>query len=182
MQAERQLGRAFRSPAAMEGGAFILVLALAVALAESAAPCQLSGLWTNDQDSQMEISVLRDNGDFHGQYLTRVTLSGSCAQVSPLRGAQQQLGGEGWPTFAFTVRWDKFSNATTAFVGQCFVDAGGKEMLSTTWLLREAVGSLEEDWKATRVGRNVFSRKRTPKGKILPNSSPLCEAVSLPGP
>ncbi|NWR21781.1 AVID protein, partial [Emberiza fucata] len=112
--------------------------------------CQLSGLWRNDQDSLMEISVLRDNGDFHGQYLTRVTLSGGCAQVSPLRGAQQQLGGEGWPTFAFTVRWDKFSNATTAFVGQCFVDAGGKEMLSTTWLLREAVGSLEEDWKATR--------------------------------
>lgn len=41
-------------------------------------------------------------------------------------------------------------DATTAFVGQCFVDAGGKEILSTTWLLREAVGSLEEDWKATR--------------------------------
>lgn len=72
--------------------------------------CQLSGLWRNDQDSLMEISVLRDNGDFHGQYLTRVTLSGGCAQVSPLRGAQQQPGGEGWPTFAFTVRWDKFSS------------------------------------------------------------------------
>ncbi|KAL9822082.1 LOW QUALITY PROTEIN: avidin-like [Geothlypis trichas] len=148
----------------------------------SATACQLSGLWRNDQDSLMEISVLRDNGDFHGQYLTRVTLSGGCAQVSPLRGAQQQPGGEGWPTFAFTVRWDKFSNATTAFVGQCFVDAGGKEMLSTMWLLREAVGSLEEDWKATRVGRNVFTRKRTTKGKILPNLSLPCEAVSSPGP
>lgn len=41
-------------------------------------------------------------------------------------------------------------DATTAFVGQCFVDAGGKETLTTMWLLREAVGSLEEDWKATR--------------------------------
>lgn len=58
----------------------------------------------------MEISVLRDNGDFQGQYLTRVTLSGGCAQVSPLRGAQQQLGEEGWPNFAFTVRWEKFSS------------------------------------------------------------------------
>ncbi|NXR30434.1 AVID protein, partial [Zosterops hypoxanthus] len=112
--------------------------------------CQLNGVWRNDQDSLMEISVLRDNGDFQGQYLTQVTLAGGCAQISPLRGAQQQLGEEGWPTFAFTVRWEKFSNATTAFVGQCFVDAGGKEILSTTWLLREAVGSLEEDWKATR--------------------------------
>ncbi|NXB73679.1 AVID protein, partial [Donacobius atricapilla] len=112
--------------------------------------CQLNGLWRNDQDSLMEISVLGDNGDFQGQYLTQVTLSGGCAQISPLRGAQQHLGEEGWPTFAFTVRWDKFSNATAAFVGQCFVDAGGKETLSTMWLLREAVGSLEEDWKATR--------------------------------
>ncbi|NXD93559.1 AVID protein, partial [Chaetorhynchus papuensis] len=112
--------------------------------------CQLNGLWRNDQGSLMEISALGDNGDFQGQYLTRVTLSGGCAQISPLKGTQQQPGEEGWPTFAFTVRWDKFSNATTAFVGQCFVDAGGKETLTTMWLLREAVGSLEEDWKATR--------------------------------
>ncbi|XP_068857282.1 avidin-like [Aphelocoma coerulescens] len=164
----------------MGSGAFILVLA--VALAESIAPaerkCQLNGLWRNDQGSLMEISALRDNGDFEGQYLTRVTLSGSCAQISPLKGIQQQLGEEGWSTFAFTVRWDKFSNATTAFVGQCFVDAGGKETLTTMWLLREAVRSLEEDWKATRVGRNVFTRKRTTKGKILPSLSPPCEDVS----
>ncbi|NXV78806.1 AVID protein, partial [Atlantisia rogersi] len=112
--------------------------------------CQLGGLWRNEQDSLMEISVVRDNGDFQGKYLTRVTLAGGCARVSPLKGAQQQPGEGGWPTFAFTVRWDKFSNATTAFTGQCFVDTGGKETLTTTWLLREAVGSLEEDWKATR--------------------------------
>ncbi|KFP65577.1 Avidin, partial [Cariama cristata] len=112
--------------------------------------CQLSGLWRNEQDSLMEISTVRDDGDFQGKYLTRVTLAGGCACASPLRGAQQQPGEGGWPTFAFTVRWDKFSNATTAFVGQCFVDTGGKETLTTMWLLREAVGSLEEDWKATR--------------------------------
>lgn len=28
--------------------------------------CQLNGLWRNDQDSLMEISVVRDNGDFQG--------------------------------------------------------------------------------------------------------------------
>ncbi|NXM03608.1 AVR4 protein, partial [Tyrannus savana] len=112
--------------------------------------CRLSGLWRNEQDSLMEISALRDNGDFQGKYLTRVTLSGGCAHISPLKGIQQQPGEGGWPTFAFTVRWDKFSNATTAFAGQCFVDSGGKETLTTMWLLREAVGSLKEDWKATR--------------------------------
>ncbi|NXX83456.1 AVID protein, partial [Urocolius indicus] len=112
--------------------------------------CQLSGLWRNDQDSLMEISAVRDDGNFQGKYLTWVTLSGGCARVSPLTGTQQQPSEGGWPTFAFTVRWDKFSNATTAFVGQCFVDRVGKEMLTTMWLLREAVGSLEEEWRATR--------------------------------
>ncbi|NXX10547.1 AVID protein, partial [Podargus strigoides] len=112
--------------------------------------CQLSGLWRNEQDSLMEISAVKDDGGFQGKYLTRVTLAGGCAYASPLKGAQQQPGEGGWPTFAFVVRWDKFSNATTAFVGQCFLDTGGKETLTTMWLLREAVGSLEEDWKATR--------------------------------
>ncbi|KAM6035124.1 avidin-like [Theristicus caerulescens] len=168
----------------MGSGAFALVLALALAAFVSPAErkCQLSGLWRNEQDSLMEISAVRDDGDFHGKYLTRVTLTGGCARASPLKGAQQQPGEGGWPTFAFTVRWDKFSNATTAFAGQCFVDAAGKETLTTVWLLREAVGSLEEDWKATRVGRNVFTRKRTPKGKILPSSSPSCEDASWPAP
>ncbi|NXG62049.1 AVID protein, partial [Hemiprocne comata] len=112
--------------------------------------CQLSGLWRNEQDSLMEISAVSNDGDFQGKYLTRVTLTGGCAHASPLKGAQQQPSEGGWPTFAFTVHWDKFSNATTAFVGQCFMDMGGKETLTTMWLLRESVGSLKEDWKATR--------------------------------
>lgn len=72
--------------------------------------CHLSGLWRNEQDSLMEISAVRDDGDFQGKYLTRVTLASVCARVSPLKGAQQQPGEGGWPTFAFTVRWDKFSS------------------------------------------------------------------------
>ncbi|XP_056180331.1 avidin-like [Falco biarmicus] len=165
-------------------GSSALTLVLALALVACVTPaerkCHLSGLWRNEQDSLMEISVLRDNGDFQGRYLTRVTLAGGCACASPLKGAQQQPSEGGWPTFAFTVRWDKFSNATTAFAGQCFVDTGGKETLTTMWLLREAVGSLEEDWKATRVGRNIFTRKRTPKGKLLQSFFPPCEDVCLP--
>nr|XP_009942018.1 PREDICTED: avidin-like [Opisthocomus hoazin] len=153
----------------MENGGFTLVLALALVtcVTPTERKCQLSGLWRNEQDSLMEISAVRGNG---------------AARASPLKGAQQQPGEGGWPTFAFSVRWDKFSNATTAFAGQCFVDTGGKETLTTMWLLREAVGSLEEDWKATRVGRNIFTRKRTPKGKILPNLSPSCEDTASPAP
>ncbi|KAM6363079.1 avidin-like [Pluvialis apricaria] len=168
----------------MGSNAFALVLTLALVARVSPAQrkCQLSGLWRNEQDSLMEISAVRDDGSFQGKYLTRVTLASACARASPLLGAQQQPGEGGWPTFAFTVRWDKFSNATTAFAGQCFVDTGGKETLTTMWLLREAVGSLKEDWKATRVGRNIFTRKRTLKGKILPSLSPSCLDAASPGP
>ncbi|KGL89256.1 Avidin, partial [Charadrius vociferus] len=112
--------------------------------------CQLSGLWRNEQDSLMEISAVRDDGSFQGKYLTRVTFAGGYARASSLKGAQQQPSEGAWPTFAFTMLWDKFSNASTAFTGQCFMDAGRKETLSTTWLLRKAVGFLKKDWKATR--------------------------------
>nr|XP_005508148.2 avidin [Columba livia] len=172
------------SSIAMGSSAFtlVLVLALVTCVTPAERKCQLSGLWRNEQDSLMEISAVRDNGDFQGKYLTRVTVTGSCAYTSPLKGAQQQPTDGVWPTFAFTVHWDKFSNATTAFTGQCFVDTGGKETLTTMWLLREAVGSLEEDWKATRVGRNVFTRKRTSKGKTLLSLSQSCEHAASPTP
>uniref|UniRef100_A0A8C6ZEE7 Avidin n=1 Tax=Nothoprocta perdicaria TaxID=30464 RepID=A0A8C6ZEE7_NOTPE len=130
------------------------LLLLLVVPAPRASPasrkCDLSGLWRNEQESLMEISALRDDGSFQGEYLTRVSLSGGCIRASPLSGARQELGEAAWPTFGFTVRWEKFSNATAVFVGQCFVDTGGKEVLATTWLLREPVGSLQEDWRATR--------------------------------
>ncbi|XP_025942964.1 avidin-related protein 6-like [Apteryx rowi] len=157
------------------GLALLLALALATCVSPAGRKCELSGLWRNNQESLMEISAVRDDGGFQGKYLTRVSLAGGCIRVSPLKGAQHDLGEVAWPTFGFTVRWERFSNATAVFVGQCFVDAGGKETLATTWLLREAVGSLEEDWKATRVGRNVFTRKRSHRGKTLQSWSPSCE-------
>lgn len=42
------------------------------------------------------------------------------------------------------------AGATTAFVGQCFVDSDGEETLRTAWLLREEAAAAREDWKATR--------------------------------
>lgn len=42
------------------------------------------------------------------------------------------------------------ADSTTVFVGQCFVDRRGKEVLETAWLLREGVPSRRDVWKATR--------------------------------
>ncbi|XP_025970538.1 avidin-like [Dromaius novaehollandiae] len=167
---------------ASSGLALLLALALATRASPAGRKCELSGLWRNDQESLMEISAVRADGGFQGEYLTRVSLAGGCIRVSPLKGAQHDPGEAAWPTFGFTVRWERFSNATAVFVGQCFVGPGGKELLATTWLLREAVGSLEDDWRATRVGRNVFTRKRSPKGKVLQSWSPSCDDSLAPAP
>ncbi|OXB79130.1 UNVERIFIED_CONTAM: hypothetical protein H355_006589 [Colinus virginianus] len=55
------------------------------------------------------------------------------------------------------------AKSTTVFTGQCFVEENGKEVLKTMWLLRSRVGDIGDDWKATRVGNNVFTRLRTLK-------------------
>nr|2C1Q_A Chain A, BIOTIN BINDING PROTEIN A [Gallus gallus]2C1S_A Chain A, BIOTIN BINDING PROTEIN A [Gallus gallus]2C1S_B Chain B, BIOTIN BINDING PROTEIN A [Gallus gallus] len=120
--------------------------------------CELQGLWRNELGSNMTISALDVAGTFSGSYQTAVTATNKQILVSPLKGAQQPPGTKGQqPTFGFTVQW-QFADSTTVFVGQCFVDRRGKEMLEMAWLLREEVPSRKDTWKATRVGTNVFTR------------------------
>ncbi|NXL10709.1 AVID protein, partial [Mesembrinibis cayennensis] len=141
--------------------------------------CNLTGWWENKLGSRMHVSTVDSQVDFSGEYHTAMSSAQKPIEPSPLVSSQH-LDEDGQRTFSFTINWKKFSDATTAFVGQCFMDIGGKETLTTTWLLREAVGSLEEDWKATRVGRNVFTHKHTLKGKILLSLSPSCEDAASP--
>uniref|UniRef100_A0A8C0QKG9 Avidin n=1 Tax=Chelonoidis abingdonii TaxID=106734 RepID=A0A8C0QKG9_CHEAB len=143
--------------------------------------CDLSGLWRNELDSLMEIDKVNDAGEFSGKYLTAVTATSNCIRSSPLKGAQHDTTQRSQPTFGFTVNWEKFSNSTTVFVGQCFISDKGKETLKTMWLLREEVGSPGDGWRATRVGTNVFTRKRNLEpGKILQQHSPPCDTPAPP--
>ncbi|NXA32444.1 AVID protein, partial [Eudromia elegans] len=111
--------------------------------------CVLTGFWTNNLGSNMTIGFVNGKGEFSGLYHTAVTASRSKIKVSPLQGSQHPKDETDQPTFGFTVNWS-FSDSTTVFTGQCFVDDDGKEILRTTWLLRQEVGNLQEDWKATR--------------------------------
>ncbi|KAJ7425462.1 avidin-like protein [Pitangus sulphuratus] len=52
------------------------------------------------------------------------------------------------------------ADSITVFTGQCFLDKDGEEVLKTMWLLRSRVDDIKDDWKATRVGTNVFTRKQ----------------------
>uniref|UniRef100_A0A674JUC5 Avidin n=1 Tax=Terrapene triunguis TaxID=2587831 RepID=A0A674JUC5_9SAUR len=122
--------------------------------------CVLSGLWRNELGSNMTISAVNAEGGFTGSYHTAVTVTDKRSLVSPLKGSQNRKSQRKQPTFGFTVSWT-FSNSMTVFVGQCFVDDNGEEILKTMWLLRKEVGSPSADWKATRwvTGRR-FPRQR----------------------
>ncbi|XP_070599823.1 avidin-like [Erythrolamprus reginae] len=123
----------------------------------AAAKCVLSGRWVSDQGSKMVISDSGNSGVFSGSYMTAMTTTDAVIRPSPLQGVQHPVARRAQPTFGFTVNWS-FTESTTVFVGQCFLDADGVEHLKTTWLLREEVGSVAEDWAATRVGTDTFYR------------------------
>ncbi|XP_068031812.1 avidin-like [Anomalospiza imberbis] len=119
-------------------------------------PCNLTGWWENDLGSKMQVFKVGKDGTFSGEYHTTVSSTKKPIQLSPLTGSQH-LDEDGQCTFGFTVNW-KFSDSTAVFVGQCFNGDDGKEVLHTSWLLREKVDSESDDWKATRTGCNTFTR------------------------
>ncbi|XP_054034576.1 avidin-like [Dryobates pubescens] len=137
---------------------FLLVLSLAlVAPGQAARKCVLTGKWINDLGSTMAIGAVNEEGNFNGFYHTAVTATSNKIKVSPLQGSQHHINQKNQPTFGFTVHWT-FSDSITVFTGQCFVDKKGKEVLKTMWLLRSHVDNITDDWKATRVGINIFTR------------------------
>uniref|UniRef100_A0A8C8SPN9 Avidin n=1 Tax=Pelusios castaneus TaxID=367368 RepID=A0A8C8SPN9_9SAUR len=120
--------------------------------------CVLTGLWRNDVGSRMQIDRVNEDGSFSGKYHTAVSLTENSIKPATLIGSQQLSEG-GQPTFGFTVNWKSFSESTTVFTGQCYVGENGKEILQTMWLLREKVDP-QNNWGATRVGTNIFTRTK----------------------
>uniref|UniRef100_A0A672V7T7 Avidin n=2 Tax=Strigops habroptila TaxID=2489341 RepID=A0A672V7T7_STRHB len=141
--------------------AFLLVLSLAVvAPVLSTGKCVLAGNWTNDLGSNMTI-IMNSKCNFSGSYSTAVSETPEKIEKSPLRGSQNYRNLT-QPVFGFTVNWT-FTDSVTVFTGQCFVDETGKEVLKTMWLLRSHADSIKDDWTATRVGTNVFTRQPSQK-------------------
>ncbi|NWR89531.1 AVID protein, partial [Furnarius figulus] len=113
--------------------------------------CLLSGSWRGDTGCRMVVSTLDKDSRFSGSYLPGTATGDSEILTSPLEGSQQDAGLVPQPIFSFTVHWQLQETAqTTVFLGQCYVDTKGEEILHALWLLREATESPTEDWKATR--------------------------------
>ncbi|XP_074852025.1 avidin-like [Carettochelys insculpta] len=138
-----------------------LVLALVSRGTFSERKCVLSGSWKSSLGCTMVVSALNEAGEFSGSYLPARLAPKAGTLQSPLHGCQHQAGWPEQPTFGFTIKW-QFSesppDSMTVFVGQCFLDDKGEESLHTTWLLREEVRGPSNDWRATRVGTNTFTR------------------------
>ncbi|XP_063152028.1 avidin-like [Candoia aspera] len=129
-----------------------------ISAAEKKRQGTLAGNWVNELGSKMVLELPNAKGEFSGTYLTSVSASQKPIVKSPLIGIQHAPLREGQVTFGFTVNW-AFSDSTAVFVGQRFVDEKGKETLETMWLLREEMDSAGDNWKATRVGTNIFKRE-----------------------
>ncbi|NXA86604.1 AVID protein, partial [Melanocharis versteri] len=143
----------------VQAAPFLLVVFLALgAHGLSVQKCNLTGHWKNDLGSNMTIFKVKEDGNFSGIYHTAVSDTTERIQTSPLRGSQHLPNQLNQPTFGFTVHWT-FSDSITVFTGQCFVEENHeKEVLKTMWLLRKHADKRGNDWKATLVGYNEFTR------------------------
>ncbi|NXH32433.1 AVID protein, partial [Myiagra hebetior] len=110
--------------------------------------CILTGTWVSDLGSNITIKTMNAHGDFTGIYCTAVTATTKKIEESLVQGSQHLPNLLSQPTFGFTIHWS-FSDSITVFMGQCFVDDDGKEVLKTMWLLRSYAGKLRNNGNAT---------------------------------
>ncbi|KAK2162245.1 hypothetical protein LSH36_101g02035 [Paralvinella palmiformis] len=119
--------------------------------------CGLEGTWYNEIGSEL---LLRHGpaNYISGEYRTAVEVSRGSAGTSHSKvyGLGNVYSGE--TTFALFVVW-RHGASVTGWVGQCHLCGTNKtETLEMNWLLRRAVGTCNDNWKATNYGQNSFTR------------------------
>ena len=136
----------------------------------------LQGIWYNELGSTMAISAV-NNGQITGTYATAVSAT-ACAQGTfELSGrTDTDSGGEG---VGFVVSWQNASShceSVTAWSGQA-QNINGQDCILACWLLT-VESAPNEDWYATHVGQDVFTRLQpsadsiSQKAKMLRRSHP----------
>jgi hypothetical protein len=144
--------------------------------AERRKDMNLEGTWHNELGSTMVIDQVRDGG-FSGSYSTAVSPTGSTQGEFQLVGRTDvDSGGE---ALAFLVCWQNdVSNrhSVTAWSGQAQT-INGQDQITAMWLLTLET-SPEQDWYATHVGHDVFTRVQpteeeiAEKGRLKQSSHP----------
>ncbi|XP_078058930.1 avidin-like [Mustelus asterias] len=127
-----------------------LAVALSLCLTNTAQAMSLSGCWDNDLGSNMTM-IVSDSGVISGAYWSKVSSTGQMAK-GVMIGYQQDLKR---PTFGFVVKWK--IDSITVWTGQ-YEKIAAKEHLKTVWLLRQNVNA-SDNWKATSIGMDLFTRR-----------------------
>jgi hypothetical protein len=124
----------------------------------------LEGTWHNELGSTMTIDHVRDGG-FTGTYITALSPTGATRGSFKLVGrTDADSGGE---AVAFLVCWQNdVSNrhSVTAWTGQA-QNIDGKDQITAMWLLTVET-SPEQDWYATHVGHDIFTRAQPTEEEV----------------
>jgi hypothetical protein len=124
----------------------------------------LEGTWHNELGSTMVIDWVKDGG-FTGTFTTAVSPAGTAQGGFQLVGRTDVDGGG--EAVAFLVCWqNEMSNrhSVTAWSGQA-QRVAGQDQITAMWLLTvETVP--EQDWYATHVGHDVFTRVQPSEDEI----------------
>jgi len=124
----------------------------------------LEGTWHTELGSTMVIDRVRDGG-FGGTYATALSPTGSARGTFEVVGrTDADSGGE---AVAFSVCWQNDlsdRHSATAWVGRART-INGREQISAMWLLTVET-SPEQDWYATHVGHDVFTRVKPTEEEI----------------
>ena len=124
----------------------------------------LEGTWHTELGSTLIIERVRDGG-LSGTYATALSASGSAKGSFEVVGrTDADSGGE---AVVFSVCWKNDlsdCHSATAWVGQT-QRVDGHERISAMWLLTVET-SPEQDWYATHVGHDVFTRAKPTEEEI----------------
>ena len=136
-----------------------------------------SGVWYNELGSKMTLNG--SGGALSGVYQTAV---GYASGQYTLTGRYNTTPSSGGQALSWAVAWQNAylnAHSATAWSGQYQVDpATGQEEIYTLWLLASETPS-DEDWGATQVGQDTFTRSPVSQEEIeqrlkcRPGSHPL---------
>lgn len=120
----------------------------------------ISGTWFNELNSAMELSVSESpNG---GSVITGIYKSqvGAADGIYNLSGITDEGTGDATPNIGFSVSWvnptNGNSNSVTSWSGQLQI-VNGQEIITAFWLLTQETNPTN-NWSATRIGEDVFTR------------------------
>ncbi|XP_063819687.1 avidin-like isoform X2 [Pseudophryne corroboree] len=137
-------------------GAVLVMFVLSSYCSAVGAHCNVTGVWVNTLGSILSLHA--EGLHLSGSLRTSVEVSHGGAGDEMTGQLVGVLGRGTQATFTMSVRWS--GGSVTAWVGQCF-QTWKCPVLRTMWLLRSEATVEEDNWKATRIGEDLFYPQKT---------------------